>query len=158
MEDPPERIDVAPHRGAEDALAAGLDHAIEEMAVDRLERKRRERRPDRGHLLGRERDQVRVAAHEAQVFSVDRDRGDVGGEEHAAPGGAARPMQHGSAWKMAAAPYERHARQELERLTLPRPDRSIGTHDPAPVARVHVDWDAAERPAPLHHRRIEVRV
>jgi len=54
------------------------------------------------HLPRRERDQVRVAPHEARPVRVRHDLDDVAGQQHARSVGAGSPQAHRAAGKMAA--------------------------------------------------------
>src|SRR5919206_564748 len=77
-------LDVPPDGLMERALRICLYHAPPPGAVDLLERERLQRGGDPLHARGRERDEVRVAVHEAHVPHVLRHLEDVSGEEHAA--------------------------------------------------------------------------
>src|SRR5262249_53327777 len=57
--------DVALDRAFHRLLAAARDDAVEERAVDDVERPRLEHRADARHRWGRERNDVGIAAHEA---------------------------------------------------------------------------------------------
>src|SRR5437870_6687769 len=102
--------EIARNRFRQHLLGAARNDAIDVVAVDPVESKRRERRRNAFDLARGERDQIRIAAHEAQELAVGRDGGDVGGEQRAAAVRALRPVQHGAARKMTAAANERYAR------------------------------------------------
>src|SRR5919204_2112589 len=114
-----ERGNVPPHRVSQRLLAVACDHAVEKVAIDRVEGERLERLADADDLFGRERDQIWIAAHEAQKLAVDGDSRDIGRAQHAAAFRALAPVQHGAARKMSAASDQRDIRQELEGFALP---------------------------------------
>src|SRR5262249_38749491 len=94
----------------EHLFAARDDHAVEEDAVDGVEREGLEHPADGLDLPGSQRDQVWVAAHEGEKLAVRRHRGDVGGAQHAAAAGTVGPVQHGPAREMSTPPDQCHAR------------------------------------------------
>jgi hypothetical protein len=67
-------------------------------------------------------------------------------------------MQYGATGKMSPATDQRHVREELLSLSIPKLNRWIRTHNPAVVSGMKVDRDTAECAAPFHHRGIEVRM
>src|SRR5271165_6359269 len=60
--------DIMFDRDIEDSFPVGRYHAVKIMAVDRIEFEGCERRANSTDLFRRERNQIGVAAHEAQVF------------------------------------------------------------------------------------------
>ena len=107
-------------------------------------------RPDR---VLRERDQVRVAVHEADEAAVRDDLDDVAREQGAALG----DVEDGAARVVAAAADQRQPAAERERLARPQRHRGGGAHDPVGVVGVQVHR-AAESLGPLDHPRVVVRV
>ena len=89
---------------------------------------------------------------------VHGDLDGIAGQQRAVAVGAAGPVQHSAAGKMAAAADQRQARRDLALVVLPIDDRLIGPHDPLAIGGVQVDRRAAERSAPLDHGAIEMRV
>jgi hypothetical protein len=67
-------------------------------------------------------------------------------------------MQNASAPKVAAATNERYLGSKRQGLASPQFDRGVWTHDPLLIVSVKIDWDATERAAPFHHRRVEMRM
>src|SRR6516164_1931045 len=85
-----------------------VDDAVEIMAIDRLERERGKGSADVRHRARRQRNKVRIAAHERQPFAIGRHRENIAGANDAASRRAPRPMQYRAAFEMAAAANERH--------------------------------------------------
>src|SRR6516162_5036615 len=71
-------VDITLDRNFQNPLSATLNDTIEIMAIDRIELKRLQPDSNSSHLFRGERDQIRIAAHEAEEFSVCRHRRDVG--------------------------------------------------------------------------------
>src|SRR5581483_11407376 len=88
-------------------LAAGRNHPVEKMSVDGIEGERRKRSTYRRDLLRRQRDEIGIAAHEAQKLAVGGHRGNVGRAQYTAAAGALCPVQHGTAGKVSAAADQR---------------------------------------------------
>src|SRR5262245_26710530 len=65
-------------RNFQNPFPATRNDTIEIMAIDRIELKRLQRGTNSSHLFCGERDQIRIAAHEAEEFSVCRHRRDIG--------------------------------------------------------------------------------
>ena len=105
----------------------------------------------------RQRNEIRIAAHEGKPLAVGGDRQDIAGTDNAAPAGAAGPMHHRSARKMPTATHQRDAVPERERIAVPQFHRGAFAHDPVPIRGVEMDR-TVEDARPLVHRRIEVRV
>src|SRR5476649_545585 len=103
------------------------------MTVEHVERKRRHRRADALDLFLRERNEIRIAAHEGEPLAVGGDGENVAGTDNtpplAAPAGAAiltlLPMQHAAAFEVTAAADQRDAVPQCERVALPQLDRGI---------------------------------
>src|ERR1700674_3419544 len=112
--------DITRDGGLQDPFGAGRYDAIEIVAVDRVELKRFQCRRDGLDLLRAERNEVRIAVHEAQEFSVRRYRRDIRRAQHPAAAGSRRPMQDGSAGEMTAAADQRDIGQERQWLALPK--------------------------------------
>ena len=89
---------------------------------------------------------------------VAHDLDGIAGQQRAAAIGAAGPVQHGAAGKMAAAADQGQARRDLALVAVPIDDRLIGSHHPRAIVAVQVDRGAAEGAAPLDHGAIEMRV
>src|SRR5215469_5654553 len=71
-------VDITLDRNFQNPFSATRNDTIEIMAIDRIELKRLQRDSNSSHLFRGERDQIRIAAHEAEEFSVCRHRRDVG--------------------------------------------------------------------------------
>src|SRR5262249_34471337 len=71
-------VDITLDRNFQNPFSVTRNDTIEIMAIDRIELKRLQRGTNCGHLFRGERDQIRIAAHEAEEFSVCRHRRDVG--------------------------------------------------------------------------------
>src|SRR5262249_17357224 len=71
-------VDITLDRNFQNPFSATCNDTIEIMAIDRIELKRLQRDSNSSHLFRGERDQIRIAAHEAEEFSVCRHRRDVG--------------------------------------------------------------------------------
>src|SRR5262249_57148487 len=71
-------VDITLDRNFQSPFSATRNDTIEIMAIDRIELKRLQRDSNSSHLFRGERDQIRIAAHEAEEFSVCRHRRDVG--------------------------------------------------------------------------------
>src|SRR5262249_21777665 len=81
LNDPDVALDRAFHRVF---AAARDDAAIEERAVDCVERKRLEHRPNARHRRRRKRNEVGIAAHEGHVIAVGEQLGYAAAQERAA--------------------------------------------------------------------------
>src|SRR6266550_3121845 len=91
---------------------------------------------------GSERNQIRVASHEADVTAVLHHRNDVAGEQRAfapATAGRCRPMQHCAAFEMPAAVDQRNAVPEWQGCSFPEPDARAFAHDPTAVGSMQED-------------------
>ena len=82
----------------------------------------------------RQRDQVRVAVHEADPAPVGDHLHDVARQQRA----RARVVQHRPAGEVAAAADQRQPVAEVARLALPQLDRVVRPHDPLAVGLVQV--------------------
>src|SRR5262245_4879598 len=71
-------VDITLDRNFQNPFSATRNDTIEIMAIYRIELKRLQRDSNSSHLFRGERDQIRIAAHEAEEFSVCRHRRDVG--------------------------------------------------------------------------------
>ena len=152
------RGDISLHGALQDVFSARWNDAIEIVPVDRIELNRFQRAGNSNDLLCRERDQIWIAAHETEEFSVGGYRRDVRRAQDTSTAGSLRPMQYGATGKMSPATDQRHVREELLSLSIPKLNRWIRTHNPAVVSGMKVDRDTAECAAPFHHRGIEVRM
>src|SRR5215470_16898275 len=92
--------DITLDRNFQNPFSATRNDTIEIMAIDRIELKRLQRNGNSSNLFRGERDQIRIAAHEAEEFSVCRHRRDVRRAQYPSAAGALGPMQHGAARKM----------------------------------------------------------
>src|SRR5438270_2851416 len=128
------RADVALRRPPYDLLAVARHDPPPPGPDDPLERERLERSHDRPDRVLAERNQVRVAVHEAHPGAVGDHLDDVAGEERVASG----PVQHLAACEMAAAADEREPVAEIERLAAPVLDVRVGSHHPLAVVLVQV--------------------
>jgi hypothetical protein len=72
------RGDITLDGSFQNLFPACRNDTIEIMAVDRIKLKRLQRNGNSSNLLRGERDQIRIAAHKAEEFSVCRHRRDVG--------------------------------------------------------------------------------
>ena len=126
-------------------------------AVQPVEGERRHRRLDRGDRAGGQRDQVRVAAHEADFPPVRQQLDDIAGQQRAAPLGTVAPMQHGAAIEMAGGIDQGDAVGQRVGWAGPEMQRGVRPHDMGAVGFVDPDR-ALEGVRPLDHRRIEMRV
>ncbi len=131
--------------------------AVEPGAVDGVEGIGLEHGADALDRGRRERNHVRVAAHEGDELAVGNHLHDVAGQKRAAPPRALRPMQHRAAGEMAAAADERHAARERKRIAVPELDRRVGPHHPFAVGGVQMNG-RVERMRPFDHRRIIMRM
>ena len=59
---------------------------------------------------------------------------------------------------MAAEPQQREPAPELQLFPLPEPDPGVRAHHPRPIVGVQPDRRTPERPAPLDHRAVEMRM
>src|ERR1700681_1857268 len=121
-----DRSDIARNRALNAVLAAARNGAVEPGAVDAVVLVGREQRADAFDRRRRERDHIRVAAHEGDEFAVGNHLHDVAGEQRAAAVAALRPMQYGAAGKMAAGADQRDAVGKGERIAVPEFYRRIG--------------------------------
>src|SRR5262245_14925745 len=71
-------VDITLDRNFQNPFSATRNDMIEIMAIDRIELKRLQRGSNSSHLFCGERDQIRIAAHEAEELSVCRHRRDIG--------------------------------------------------------------------------------
>src|SRR4029077_4108219 len=114
-----DRGDVAGNRALYDLLAVAWNRAVEPGAVDDVVGVGREQRADAFDRRRRQRDHVRVAAHEGDEFAVGDHLHDVAGQQRAAAVAALRPVQHGAAGEMAAGADQGDAVGKLERVAVP---------------------------------------
>src|SRR5262249_33249499 len=114
--------DVTPHGGLQDLFSAGWNDAIEIVPVDRIELNRLQRVGNPSDLLCGERDQIWITAHETEELSVGGYRRDVRRAQDSSAAGSLGPMQYGTTWKMSPATDQRHVRQELQGLFIPKLD------------------------------------
>src|SRR5262245_64887427 len=61
-------VDITLDRDFQNPFSATRNDTIEIMAIDRIELKRLQRDSNSSHLFRGERDQIRIAAHEAEEF------------------------------------------------------------------------------------------
>src|SRR5262249_55417923 len=118
--------DVAFDRAFHRLLAAARDDAVEERAVDHVERPRLEHGADARPRPNRERNDVGIAAHEAHVFAVGDQLHDIAAQQRAPPFSARRPVQHRPAGEVAAAADERYPARERQGIALPQLDDGVG--------------------------------
>ena len=139
------------------SLSRRADRPIEPGAVDDVEWIGLKQGADPLDGGGRQRNEIGIAAHEADELAVGNHLHDVAGEKRAAAATALRPMQHRAAGEMAAAADQRDAARERKRIAVPQLDREIWPHDPLPIGGVQMDG-RVEGMRPFHHRRIIVRM
>ena len=72
------RGDITLERKFQNPFSTTGNDTIEIMAIDRIELKRLQCDSDSSNLFRGKRDQIRIATHEAEEFSVCRHRRDVG--------------------------------------------------------------------------------
>src|SRR5262245_2638506 len=114
-----DRSHVTRNRFLQDLFGVLGDHAIKIMAVDYVELERCQRFADMLYLARRQRDEVRIAAHEGEPLSVGGDSQDVACTNDASPAGPTGPMHYGAPREMSATANQRHAIPYLERVTIP---------------------------------------
>src|SRR6185437_16464289 len=96
-----------------------MDHPLEVVAVDPIERERCQRCTDGTNSLFGEGYKVRNTAHEGEGLAVQVRYGHVGRAHHAFAAGPRRPMQHRPAGEMPAAANQRDPIHQFESLALP---------------------------------------
>src|SRR5207237_8795600 len=111
---------------------------------------------DAADIGGRQRDEIRIAPHEAHEADIGYDRDRVSDQKRAAAGGPSRPMEHSASVEVAAALDERHAGCELTRPP-PCDDRGVVALHPLAIGDRDVYRRSTERVAPLDHRTVEMR-
>ena len=109
----------------------------------------------RRDLARGQRDEVRVAVHEAHVPAIRDHLDDVAAQQRPSALGPRRPVQHGAAGEVPAAADELQPLAERLALAAPQLDRRVGAHDPLRVVGVQVDR-AVEPSGPVHHGRVVV--
>jgi hypothetical protein len=122
-----DRRDIARDRFSQHRLGVLGDDAVEIVAVEHVERKRRHRPADMADLARRQRNKIRIAAHEREPLAVGGDGEGVAGTDNpfplAAPVRTAilflLPMQHRAAFEMTAAADQRDAVPQLEGVAFP---------------------------------------
>jgi hypothetical protein len=124
-------------------------------AIETVERVRRDHVRDALHRGSRQRDQVGVAVHEADVAAILHDLEDVPAQQGAAPLGARRPVQHRATREMASAVQQREPIPQLSGPALPEGEGGVGPHHPRSVGGVQIDG-GGEGPRPLHHAGVVV--
>ena len=149
---------VALHGVLQDLLGARMDHPLEVVAVDPIERERHQRRPDGTDGPFGKGDKVRNAAHEREGLTVQVRDSDVRRAHHAFALGSRRPMQHRSAGEVSAPVDQRDTFQQFEPLALPELDAAVWLPHPLGIAGVEMDGHIPERSAPIDQRRVEVRM
>src|SRR3954463_8428349 len=114
-----DRRNIALHRTRQVLLRVRFHHPLEVVAVDAVERQRKQRRRDGTNAVFGKRDEVRNAAHEREGLAVQVYDGDVRRAHHALAAGARRPMQHRAAGEVSAAAYQRDTVEQFESLAVP---------------------------------------
>src|SRR6188472_4112364 len=143
------------------ALDRGLGVAGHEPLVPRsvqaLEWVWLERRDHPLDRRGGQRDEVRVAAHEADPAAILHHLHDVAREQGAAALLAVRPVQDRAAREVPAEAQQRDAGLEHAGVAVPKNEAVVGAHHPLAVGNVEVHG-RIERAGVLDHRGVVVRV
>src|SRR6266487_2109834 len=103
---PAQSLDVAVRGPQHLRLRVLGDDPVPPGPVDAVEPERLDRAADPLHLTGRERDQIRIAVHEADPVAVGHDLDDVAGEKRALAARAGSPHADGPAGEVAAEPNQ----------------------------------------------------
>src|SRR4029453_16371280 len=94
------RGDITLDGNFQNLFPACRNDTIEIMAIDRIELKRLQRNGNSSNLFRGERDQIRIAPHETEEFSVCRHRRNIRRAQYPSATGALGPVQYGTARKM----------------------------------------------------------
>src|ERR1700730_4204300 len=100
---------------------------------------------------GSERNQIRVAAHEADATAVLHHLNDVAGDQRAFAVRACRPVQHGAAVELSAAVDQAKAVPQRLSRSFPKLNAWTFAHDPFAVGSVQ-EYLRIETFAPFDHR------
>src|SRR5438046_6992332 len=152
-----DRAKIAFGRARDRGFGVGQNVGLPPSAVNLIERKWFDRIGDAANCGWPERNQIRIAAHEADVTSVLRHGNNVTGEQRALAIRAGRPMQHGAAFEMSAAVNESNIVPKRERRSFPEFDTRALTHDPLSIFRAQ-EYLRVETFRPFDHRRVKVRM
>src|SRR3990170_5503312 len=109
----PDPLEITAGGSLDRALAIAGGDAVPPTSVDALERVWPHGGDDAPDLFGRERDQIRVRAHEAHRPHVRHDRDRVADEQRAATARSSCPMQHGTAIEVTAGLDQRDAGEDI---------------------------------------------
>src|SRR5215831_7028270 len=94
------RSDITLDGNFQNLFPACRNDTIEIMTINRIELKRLQRDGNSSNLFRGERDQIWIAAHEAEEFSVCRNRRDVGRTQYPSAASALGLVQYSTAQKM----------------------------------------------------------
>src|SRR5262249_32677648 len=133
------------------------DHAIEIVTVNHIEFERCQRFADVFHLARTKWNEIRIAPHEREQFSVSSEGEDIASANDASPSGTAAPLHYPSAGEVPATAQHSASVAELARLTLPPRHGPTFAHNPILVGGIEMDR-TIKGLRPLIHRRIEMRV
>ncbi len=148
---------VSLHGPFHDERASRFDRSARECTVNRLKSIWLHRLRYASHSFGVERNEVRIAAHEAHILTIEGYLHRVAHEQSAPSVFQPGTVKHRAASEVAVAADHRRLTQ-LQSFTVPRVKRRPGFLHPFAVIDVEMDRHAATGLAPLDHRRIEMRV
>ncbi len=132
--------------------------AIPERAIDDVVSPTVKALGNGAHGFLAERYEIRIAPHETDEFPVGRYLQQIARQQRAFVAGALRPVHRRAAFEVTADADERETRRYFLGLLRPQLETRSGSHDPALVGGVQMDRNAAKRRAPIHHRRVIVRM
>src|SRR6185312_8192409 len=154
----PDRCDISFGAALDCGFAVAIEHAVPPAGIDAVELVGADGFDDRLHRPGVERHQIGERVHEADPAPVGHDHDGIAGHQHALVVGAVGPVQHGRAGEVAAGADEGDPFGEPLALAAPEFDGAVGPHHPVAVVFVEIDRHTAERPAPVDHGGVKVRV
>src|SRR5262249_57899096 len=91
------------------------------------------------HLARTKWNEIRIAPHEREPFSISSDGEDIAGANDASPSGSAAPMHYRSAGEVSATAHQSDGVPELERVTLPQLHGRTFAHNPILYACITLD-------------------
>src|SRR5438874_8116015 len=150
-------MDVAVGRLLDRGFCVAADDPVPPAAVDPVEFVWLDRRHDSPDLARGQRDEVRIAPHEAHVPPVGPDGDGVAGEQRPSTLGPASPMEDSAPFEVPARLDQRYAWERLD-TAFPVFDRGIGPHHPLAIRLRDIDRRVPEGATPLHVDAVEVRV
>lgn len=149
--------DVAIGRAEDFGFCVLGDDPVPPRAIDAVELHPLEDVTDPLDLRCRQRDQVRVAVHEADPIAVGHDLNDVSHQERTAPARAGAPEADRGAFEMPAEPNELELVADASAFTRPELDPVGRADDPFAIGLMQEDA-SIEALCPFDHRRVVVRV